>query len=343
MPRPKSQRPGLQATDSQKSSGKNPNHASVAPLHSRGSNRSPETEQEEPTDQHGLSKPLGKNSEPRHSPGLYVVATPIGNVRDITLRALEVLRTCDVIACEDTRVTGKLLGLHDISAKMTPYHEHNAEKARPAIIRRVKNGEMVALVSDAGTPVVSDPGLNLVQAFAEEGLPVTALPGPSATLTALVLSGLPSDRFLFAGFLPNKSGKRKKALKELANIPATLIFLESAKRLAASLGDMSEILGPRPAAVTRELTKMFEEVRRGSLDVLAGTYAAEGPPKGEVTIVVGPPMAEQIATEEDIGGLLAVALKSASVRDAAAEVADATGWPKRDVYARALALKKINP
>ncbi|MBT8001565.1 MAG: 16S rRNA (cytidine(1402)-2'-O)-methyltransferase [Rhodospirillales bacterium] len=337
MPRPKSQRPNPQASVSQNSTGENPNHASVAPLHSRGPNQSLSTKQEEPTDQHGLSKPLGKKPQP----GLYVVATPIGNARDITLRALDVLRTCDVIACEDTRVTGKLLSLHDISAKLIPYHEHNAEKARPAIIKRVKNGETVALVSDAGTPVVSDPGLNLVQAFADEGLPVTALPGPSATLTALVLSGLPSDRFLFAGFLPSKSGKRKKALGELANTPATLIFLESAKRLATSLADMAEILGPRPAAVTRELTKMFEEVRRDSLEVLAETYAAEGAPKGEITIVVGPPKAEQTATAEDIDEMLVEALKAASVRDATAEVAEVTGWPKRDVYARALALKKI--
>ena len=296
------------------------------------------TEQEEPTDQHRLSKPLGNKPQP----GLYVVATPIGNARDITLRALDILRNCDVIACEDTRVTSKLLSLHDISAKLIPYHEHNAEKARPAIIRRVKNGETVALVSDAGTPIISDPGLNLVQGFAEEGLPVTALPGPSATLTALVLSGLPSDRFLFAGFLPPKSGKRKKALGELANTPATLIFLESAKRLAASLADMAEILGPRPAAVTRELTKMFEEVRRDSLGALAGTYATEGAPKGEITIVVGPPNVENSAAAEDVDDMLTEVLKTASVRDATAEISDVTGWSKRDVYARALALKKIN-
>jgi 16S rRNA (cytidine1402-2'-O)-methyltransferase len=331
MPRQKSSR-----TENRNLTGKNPNHASVAPLHSRGSNRPLQTEQEQPTDQSGPSKPSANSRDP----GLYIVATPIGNARDITLRALELLQTCDVIACEDTRVTRKLLIIHEISAKLIPYHEHNAEKVRPDLIKRVKKGETVALVSDAGTPLISDPGLNLVQAFAEEGLPVTALPGPSATLTALVLSGLPSNRFLFAGFLPTKPGRRRKALEEVAKTPATLIFLESAKRLAASLADMAQVLGPRPAAVTRELTKMFEEVRRDPLDTLAEAYAAEGSPKGEITIVVGPPDVEGTATAADIDEMLTAALKTISVRDAIAEVAQTTGWPKREVYARALVVKK---
>jgi len=319
----------------------NPRRASVAPSSSENLNPSKpnpscHAEPEEPTGQHRVSKP----PLDRPKPGLYIVATPIGNARDITLRALELLKACDVIACEDTRVTRKLLSLHDISAKLIPYHEHNAEKVRPEIIKRVKNGETVALVSDAGTPIISDPGLNLVQAFADENLLVTSLPGPSATLTALVLSGLPSDRFLFAGFLPTKGGRRRSALKEVATTPATLIFLESAKRLAASLADMVTILGPRPAAVTRELTKMFEEVRRGPLDTLADTYAAEGPPKGEITIVIGPPNAEEKMTVENVDDMLREALEKLSVRDATAEVTEATGWPKRSVYARALVLKK---
>jgi 16S rRNA (cytidine1402-2'-O)-methyltransferase len=319
----------------------NPRHASIVSSSSENlnpsqSNPSCHAEPEKPTGQHRLSKP----SVDPLKPGLYIVATPIGNARDITLRALELLQTCDVIACEDTRVTGKLLSLHGISAKLIPYHEHNAEKVRPAIIKRVKNGETVALVSDAGTPLISDPGLNLVQAFAEENVFVTSLPGPSATLTALVLSGLPSNRFLFGGFLPTKSGRRRSALKEVETTPATLIFLESAKRLTSSLADMAAVLGPRPAAVTRELTKMFEEVRRGTLDTLADIYAAEGPPKGEVTIVIGPPNAEEKMTIENVDDLLKAALEKLTVRDATAEVTEATGWPKRNVYARALALKK---
>jgi 16S rRNA (cytidine1402-2'-O)-methyltransferase len=317
-----------------------PRRASIAPSSSENLNPSQlnpscHPEPKEPTGQHRLSKP----SLEQPKPGLYIVATPIGNARDITLRALELLKACDVIACEDTRVTGKLLSLHDISAKLIPYHEHNAEKIRPGIIKRVKNGEIVALVSDAGTPIISDPGLNLVQDFAGENLFVTSLPGPSATLTALVLSGLPSNRFLFGGFLPTKGGRRRSALKEVETTPATLIFLESAKRLAASLADMAAVLGPRPAAVTRELTKMFEEVRRGTLDTLANAYAAEGPPKGEITIVIGPPNAEETITVENVDELLRAALETLSVRDATTEVTEATGWPKRNVYARALALK----
>jgi 16S rRNA (cytidine1402-2'-O)-methyltransferase len=320
----------------------NPRRATVGPSSSENLNLSQSkpsyhAESKQPTGQYKLSKP----SINRPKPGLYIVATPIGNARDITLRALELLKECDVIACEDTRVTRKLLGLHGISAKLIPYHEHNAEKIRPSIIKRVQNGETVALVSDAGTPVISDPGLNLVQAFAYENLLVTSLPGPSATLTALVLSGLPSDRFLFGGFLPTKGGRRRSALKEVATTPATLIFLESAKRLAASLADMVTILGPRPAAVTRELTKIFEEVRRGPLDALANKYAAEGAPKGEITIVIGPPNPEKNMTAENVNDLLKVALENLSVRDATTEVTKATGWPKRNVYALALTLKKV--
>ena len=270
--------------------------------------------------------------------GLCLVATPIGNAADISLRALRALETADVVACEDTRVTGRLLTLHGLNAPLTAYHEHNAARVRPILIKRLENGESVALVSDAGTPLVSDPGYRLVRACIDAGIPVTAVPGASSVLTALQLSGLPSDRFFFAGFLPSKSTARKRALAEAAPVPGTLVFLESPKRLAAALSDMAEILGPREAAVTRELTKMFEEVRRGPLGDLAAAPAESGPPKGEITVVVAPPGAEAEATEADVDSLLRAALETASVRDAAAEVAAATGRPRREIYARALAL-----
>ncbi|WP_338056198.1 16S rRNA (cytidine(1402)-2'-O)-methyltransferase [Telmatospirillum siberiense] len=267
------------------------------------------------------------------------MATPIGNLDDITLRALKVLKAADLIACEDTRVTGKLLSLLGIGgAALSPYHEHNAERARPALVARLREGAVVALVSDAGTPLVSDPGYRLVRACLEEGLPVTSLPGPSAALTALQLSGLPCDRFLFAGFLPTKDGARRQALAEVAAVPASLLFYESPRRLGDSLAAMAEVLGPRQAAVARELTKLYEEVRRGGLAELAAHYAAEGPPKGEVVVVVGPPPAAAPTGEAELDAALVQALAGASLRDAAAAVAAATGLPKRQVYARAVAL-----
>jgi len=282
----------------------------------------------QPSDRVGRSKPAG---------GLYLVATPIGNVGDISLRALEVLRGAAVVACEDTRVTGKLFALLGLAAPLTPYHEHNAERARPALLARLREGQVVALVSDAGTPLVSDPGYRLVRACIDEGLPVTAVPGASAALTALQLAGLPTDRFLFAGFPPSRSAARRAALAEVAAVPATLVFYESARRLAEALGDMAAVLGDRRAAVARELTKLFEEVRRGTLAGLAAHYAAAGPPKGEVVIVVeGPGAAAPVAA--DLDAALRAALRHASLRDAAATVAAATGLPRREVYARALEL-----
>lgn len=275
------------------------------------------------------------------APGLYLVATPIGNLDDITVRALKILRAADLIACEDTRVTGKLLSLLGLSGpSLTPYHEHNADKARPALLDRLRQGAVVALVSDAGTPLVSDPGYRLVRACLEEGLPVTSLPGPSAALTALQLSGLPCDRFLFAGFLPAKDGARRSALAELASVPATLVFYESPHRLPDSLAAMAAVLGPREAAVARELTKLYEEVRRGSLADLAAHYGAAGGPKGEVVVVVGPPPAAARPSENEVDEQLRQALAGMSPRDAAQVVAAATGLPKRDVYARAIALAK---
>ncbi|HZB93994.1 MAG TPA: 16S rRNA (cytidine(1402)-2'-O)-methyltransferase [Stellaceae bacterium] len=272
------------------------------------------------------------------APALYLVATPIGNAEDITLRALKTLAAADVIACEDTRVTAKLLALHGIERPLLSYHEHNAEHMRPIILDRLRRGERVALVSDAGTPLISDPGFKLVRAALAEGLPVTALPGPSAAVTALLVSGLPSDRFFFAGFLPPKAAARRTALAELGGIKASLVFFEGAPRLAAALADMAAVLGPRPAAVARELTKLYEEVRRGSLAELAAHYRAEGAPRGELAVVVGPPPAEAAPQGETLDRQIEAALARMSLRDACAAVAAATGLPRRTVYARALAL-----
>ncbi len=272
--------------------------------------------------------------------GLYLVATPIGNAADITLRAIEALGQADMVVCEDTRVTAKLLAIHRIKARLTAYHEHNAERMRPRLIEQMKNGKTVAMVADAGTPLVSDPGYKLVGECIARGLPVTALPGASAVLAALVLSGLPTDRFLFAGFLPTRARGRRKILGELAAVPASLVFMESPRRLAAALGDMAHVLGPRRAAVGRELTKMFEEVRRGGLSELAEHYRSQGPPKGEVTVVVAPPAGERAAGLEEIDRLLNIALGEGGLGEAARMVAEATGLPRRQVYRRALERKR---
>ncbi|MDH5411257.1 MAG: 16S rRNA (cytidine(1402)-2'-O)-methyltransferase [Alphaproteobacteria bacterium] len=285
------------------------------------------------------AQPSGQKTESKLLPGLYIVATPIGNIRDITLRALDILANVDILVCEDTRVTQKLLRAYDITAaKIFPYHEHNAEIIRPKLMERLRAGETIALTSDAGTPLVSDPGYKLVREAAAENIAVYAVPGASASLAALVSAGLPTDRFLFAGFLPSRRTARRQSLQEVAAIPASLIFYESARRLAESLKDMAELFGPRPAAVARELTKLYEEIRRGPLDELAAHYAVAGAPKGEVVIVVGAPGKD--LGEVDIDGMLREALRSMSLRDAAATVSEASGQPRRKVYARALELLK---
>ena len=271
-------------------------------------------------------------------PGLYIVSTPIGNMDDISLRALDTLSGVDRIACEDTRHTGKLLERHGINARLLPYHEHNAEHMRPAIMARLTHGETLALVSDAGTPLISDPGYKLVRKVIASGIYVTALPGPSAALMALTLSGLPSDRFMYAGFLPPKSGARRKALGELAAINATLIIFESPRRLAASLADMTKMLGARDIAVAREMTKLHEEVVRGDLADLAAHYADISEPKGEIVIVVGPPAAPPELTDEFLDARMTELLQSASVRDAASQLAAESGLARRDLYTRALLL-----
>jgi len=273
--------------------------------------------------------------------GLHLVATPIGNLRDITLRALEVLAAADVIACEDTRVTRRLLDHYGIATPMTPYHEHNAAAARPKLLARLAAGEAVALVSDAGTPLISDPGFKLVRAAHDAGHAVTSLPGASSALAALTASGLPTDRFCFEGFLPVKSGQRQRRIAELGGIPATLILFETGPRLARSLADLATTLGARPAAVCRELTKLHEEVRRGELPTLAQAYAAGAESRGEIVIVIGPPAEDAgRADAGEIDALLRRALARGSVKDATGEVAAATGLPRREIYQRALALSQ---
>lgn len=269
--------------------------------------------------------------------GLYIVATPIGNLRDITLRALDVLSGCDLLLAEDTRVTGKLLAAYGLSKTMARYDEHAAERARPRIMAALEAGQSVALVSDAGTPLVSDPGYRLVKEVVEAGYRVFPIPGPSAALAALTLAGLPTDRFLFSGFTPPKSAARRTFLAEFAQARATLIFYETGPRLRASLEDMLAVFGPRQAAVTRELTKLYETAVRGTLDQLAIDPALEEP-KGEIVVLVGPGVAET-ASAADADLALAEALTRLAPGEAASEVAKALGLNRRDLYRRALALK----
>jgi 16S rRNA (cytidine1402-2'-O)-methyltransferase len=271
---------------------------------------------------------------------LGLVATPIGNLGDLTPRAADYLRAADSIACEDSRITIRLLQHLGIKKPLLSYHDHNADEMRPRLIERLQRGEKIALVSDAGTPLISDPGFKLVREAAAQGLAVTALPGPSAPIMALILSGLPTDRFLFLGFLAAKSAARRTELEEVAALRASLILFETAPRLVAALGDLRAVLGDRPAAVARELTKMFEEVRRGSLQELLDHYTEAGPPKGEIVIVVGPPLPVAAADAGDLDAALLKALAVMRVKEAAEAVAAASGLPKRQVYQRALELKQ---
>jgi 16S rRNA (cytidine1402-2'-O)-methyltransferase len=274
------------------------------------------------------------------APGLHIVATPIGNLGDITLRALATLAGADLIACEDTRVTRKLLDRYAITTPLTPYHDHNATTARPKLLQRLAEGAAVALVSDAGTPLVSDPGFKLVRAVQEAGYSVTALPGASAPLAALAVAGLPTDQFFFAGFLPPKQTARRTRIAELARIPATLVSFETGPRIAETLADLAAGLGAREAALCRELTKLHEEVRRGDLETLARTYAAGGELRGEFVLVIAPPAAQDQPSADDAETLLRQALTRVSLKDAVGEVALATGLSRRELYQRALALAK---
>jgi 16S rRNA (cytidine1402-2'-O)-methyltransferase len=272
------------------------------------------------------------------APGLYIVSTPIGNLRDITLRALDVLGSVEEVLAEDTRVASKLLSAHGLKARLSPYHDHNGAERRPGLLKRLEDGGRIALISDAGTPLISDPGWKLVHEALERGIKVFPVPGASALLAGLVASGLPSDRFLFAGFLPPKTAARRTEIACLKPVPATLVFYESGPRLAETLADLAAGLGERDAAVARELTKLFEETRRGTLASLAAHYDEAGPPRGEIVLLVGPPQ-EAVATAADIDAALHVALAEMPTKAAASSVADALGLPKREVYQRALAIK----
>jgi 16S rRNA (cytidine1402-2'-O)-methyltransferase len=276
--------------------------------------------------------------------GLSLVATPIGHLGDLSARALAVLGGVDAVLCEDTRVTGQMLARYGLSAPLLPLHDHNEAAMVPRVIERLRAGERLALASDAGTPLVSDPGYRLVRAVIEAGLPLTAIPGPNAAVTALTLSGLPPQPFLFAGFLPPKAGPRAAAIAKLraaerAGLSATLVLHEAPHRLAETLAALAEGLGAdRPAAVARELTKRFEEVRRGTLAELAAHYAGHEA-LGEICLVIGPAPAEATG-EAELDSLLRAAMQGASLRDAAALVAAATGLPRKQVYARALELSR---
>ncbi|WP_188607996.1 16S rRNA (cytidine(1402)-2'-O)-methyltransferase [Chelatococcus reniformis] len=271
----------------------------------------------------------------RIAPGLHLVATPIGNLKDISFRALGTLAAADAVIAEDSRVTKGLLAHYGITTPLLSYHEHNAAQMRPRIMARLHEGQALALVSDAGTPLVSDPGYKLVEDALAAGIEVTSVPGPSAVLTALVVSGLPTDSFFFGGFLPPKSAARRARLLGLAQVPGTLVFFESAQRLGDMLADAAAILGPRPAAVARELTKLYESVVRGDLPYLAGHYAEAGPPRGEIVVLIGGPIAAAVA-EDDLDERLRRLLADHSLKEAVALVTAETGLPRRDVYARAL-------
>ncbi len=270
-------------------------------------------------------------------PGFYLVATPIGNLRDITFRALDVLSSVDLIICEDTRVTGKLMSAYGFKKKMQVYNDHSTDHQRESLIKAVQEGQSIAVLSDAGTPLVSDPGYKLVRGAVEQGLYVTSIPGPNAALPALQLSGLPTDQFSFLGFLPPKTSARQTVLKKWEATPGTLIIYETGPRLLESLQDMRITLGNRDAAVTRELTKMYEEVRRGTLSDLILYYSSKGAPKGEIVVILGHAVAEVLSTES-IEKQLIKALDKMSVRDAAEMVAQATGKPKKTIYTLALKL-----
>ncbi len=272
-------------------------------------------------------------------PALYLVATPIGNLGDITIRALETLAGADLLACEDTRVTRKLLDRYGISQKPVAYHEHNAAEAGPRLVAALKEGKSVALVSDAGTPLVSDPGFRLVGEARREGVRVVPVPGASSVLAALVASGLPTDSFFFAGFLPVKAGQRTSRLEELKPVPGTLVFFESPKRIAASLAAMAETLGDRPAVVARELTKAFEETRAASLPELAAHYREAGAPKGEIVVCVAPPSPGEAPDAIDVDRLLVQLASEMPASKAAAEAARMTSRPKQELYRRLLDLK----
>ena len=294
----------------------------------------------EPADRHSYLVGGETLTAPRPAPGLYLVATPIGNLGDITLRALETLAGVDVIACEDTRITRRLTERYGISAQLTPYHEHNAAAARPRILEQLAQGASIALVSDAGTPLISDPGFKLVREVCAAGLTVTALPGPSSVLAALSVAALPTDRFFFEGFLPPKAAARRARLTELARLDATLVLFESGSRIQDTLADLAAVMGMRVAAICREMTKLHEEISRGTVSELAQT-ADKLETRGEFVVVIAPAAeGSQVMTGEQVDDLLRDRLARDSVKDAVAHAVEVSGRPRREIYARALELSK---
>jgi 16S rRNA (cytidine1402-2'-O)-methyltransferase len=292
-----------------------------------------------PSDQSGRDRIGARPPSPPPETGLYVVATPIGNLRDITLRALDILGGVDRVYAEDTRVARKLFAAYGLKPLLKSYHEHNAELARDEILGALGAGASVALICDAGTPLVSDPGFKLVRAAVDAGFRVFPVPGASALLAGLIASGLPTDRFMFVGFLPAKTNARRETLANLGAVDATLVFYESGPRLAESLADMAAAFGARPAAIARELTKMFEETRRETLDVLAAQQAAQGPPKGEIVVIVGPPPEAPEASDASLDAYLIDALTRLSVKEAAQAAAAELRVSRSRAYARALVLR----
>jgi 16S rRNA (cytidine1402-2'-O)-methyltransferase len=279
-------------------------------------------------------------SAPKVAPGLYLVATPIGNLGDITLRALETLASVDIVACEDTRITRRLMDRYSIKATLRPYHEHNATQARPKILEQLAQGASIALVSDAGTPLISDPGFKLVREVCAAGHSVIALPGPSSVLTALSVAALPTDRFFFEGFLPSKQMARRTRLAELARIDATLVMFESGTRVQGTLHDLADVMGDRDAAICRELTKLHEDVRRQKISELAA-MTDELETRGEFVLVVAPPAADaDLMDDAALDEILRSSLANGSVKDAVAHAVEVSGRPRREIYARALALTK---
>lgn len=295
--------------------------------------------------EHATVKARNSQTEPsaiskEFAPGLYLVATPIGHLKDITLRALELLSVADLVLCEDTRVTAKLLNHYGLHPSTLSYNDHNAAERRPAVLNALASSQRVALVSDAGTPLISDPGFKLVREAQAKGHLVTVLPGASSVLAALCLAGLPTDRFFFAGFLPSRDTACRKALLDIANIPATLVFFESARRLPETLQIMHDVLGEREAVVLRELTKLFEERKHGALSALAAQYAEQGAPRGEVVVVVsGHDPDNASGGVAAIEGQLTALVATYGVKEAATMLAAQTGLPRKEIYAMALRLK----
>jgi 16S rRNA (cytidine1402-2'-O)-methyltransferase len=272
-------------------------------------------------------------------PGLYIVATPIGNIRDITLRALDALRSADLILAEDTRISKKILIVYDINSSLLSYHEHNAEKRLPFVLEQLRSGKSVVLISDAGTPLISDPGFKLTRAALKDNIDVFPLPGASAVLAGLVKSGLPSDRFMFAGFLPPKSAARKIILKSFKLIDATLIFFETGPRVLSCLEDMRDELGDRDVALVRELTKKYEDGIYGTFsDVINNVNNTQ--PKGEIVLLAGPPKTEQVWKKDDVLYALKIQVPELGLKNASNEISEASGWTKRDVYQMGLSLKQ---